>query len=335
MKSIPNYNVSSSSNRNTSSKKEIKMKKNAKQKTYYEKNNDEIPDLKKVYHQKNDNTLRTQQRAYDTEDAASKKCCLLPITDNIFQYVSFTDKIDIAIEQNIDFVRDRNSKYYESKKDKQRKYYADNNGKICKMKKVCKRNNDLIEKRSSFYNENIDLVCLKHSNYYLENRNCIREKQNKSYANHSHRILDSGGRIKLFSKMCKERTRSVFVIRNRCLYKRSVKWFDPDKYFFKFEEISDVGNRNMLICLTCDRYLEKRKILPQPVWNKLLPEVVPEVLSHLNRLERVLISRRILFKEITIMPKDKFPKLKGTICNLPIRTADIVNDLPCCAVMAL
>ena len=56
--------------------------------------------------------------------------------------------------------------------------------------------------------------------------------------------------------------------------------------------------------------------------------MVPEVLSHLNRLERLLIFRRILFKKVTIMPKGRFPKLKGTICNIPVDTADIVNVLP-------
>ena len=253
-------------NRNHSSKKEIKIKKNAKQKIYYEKNKDKIFDWKKVYYQKNVNAIRAQQRAYNTENIAGKKCCLHPITDNIFQYVSLTGKIDIVTEQNseclpdIDFVRDRNSKYYqgncESKKDKQKKYYAENSDKICEMKKAYyKRNNDLIDqKRSSYYNENLDLICLKQSNYYLENRNRIREKQNKSYANQCHRTLDSAQRIKLFSKMCKEGPTFVCVICNRCLYKRGVKCFDPDKYLYEFEEISDIGNRDMLICLTCDRY---------------------------------------------------------------------------------
>ena len=110
------------------------MKKNAKQKIYYEKNKDQILSSKKVYYQKNVSTIRTQQRAYYTENAASKKCYVPPITDNFFQYVSLTDKMDIVIEQNsehfsdIDFVRDRNSKYQsncDSKKDKQRNYYAE------------------------------------------------------------------------------------------------------------------------------------------------------------------------------------------------------------------
>ena len=133
-------------NRNHSRKKEIKMRKNAKQKIYYEKNKDQILNSKKVYYQKNVNAIRTQQTAYYTENAASKKRYLPPITDNIFQYVSLTDKIDIVIEQNseyfsdTDFVRDRNSKYCqsncESKKDKQRKYYAENSDNICKIKKA-------------------------------------------------------------------------------------------------------------------------------------------------------------------------------------------------------
>ena len=63
------------------------------------------------------------------------------------------------------------------------------------------------------------------------------------------------------------------------------------------------------------------------MWNKLEVFMVPEVLSNLNRLERVLISRRILFKKV-IAPKGKFLKLKGSICNVPIDTADIVNVLP-------
>ena len=51
-------------------------------------------------------------------------------------------------------------------------------------------------------------------------------------------------------------------------------------------------------------------------------------LADLNRLERVLISRRILFKKVSIMSKGRFPKLKGSICNIPIDLADINNVLP-------
>ena len=50
--------------RNHCSKKEIKMKKNAKQKIGYEKNKDQILDSKKVYYQKNVNAIRTKSLLY-------------------------------------------------------------------------------------------------------------------------------------------------------------------------------------------------------------------------------------------------------------------------------
>ena len=51
----------------------------------------------------------------------------------------------------------------------------------------------------------------------------------------------------------------------------------------------DVRNRDMLIWLTYNRYLKKTKKSPQALWNKMEVFMVPEVLSHLNRLDRVLI----------------------------------------------
>lgn len=56
--------------------------------------------------------------------------------------------------------------------------------------------------------------------------------------------------------------------------------------------------------------------------------VVPKVFSHLNRFERVLISRQILFKKDIIMVKGRFAKFSGSICYSPIDTADIVEILP-------
>ena len=111
-------------------------------------NKDKTLDWKLVYYQKNFNDVRTQQRAYYTENATRKKFVyfqLLYVIYN-FQYVSLTDKIDIVIEQNgecfsdIDFARDRNRKYCQvnckSKKAKRRKYYAENTDKFCKMKSL-------------------------------------------------------------------------------------------------------------------------------------------------------------------------------------------------------
>ena len=39
-------------------------------------------------------------------------------------------------------------------------------------------------------------------------------------------------------------------------------------------------------------------------------------------------SKRILFKKIVIMPKGQDPKLKGAICNVPLKPDDVYNILP-------
>ena len=48
----------------------------------------------------------------------------------------------------------------------------------------------------------------------------------------------------------------------------------------------------------------------------------------MNSLERVLISHRVLFNKIAIMLKGQLPKLKGSICNIPVHTSDIIDVIP-------
>ena len=71
--------------------------------------------------------------------------------------------------------------------------------------------------------------------------------------------------------------------------------------------------------------LKKNELPCQCVKNKLGVDDLPAEFRALRRLEKILISRRILFKKIAIMPKGQFPKLKGSICNVPIDVEDIAN----------
>ena len=48
----------------------------------------------------------------------------------------------------------------------------------------------------------------------------------------------------------------------------------------------------------------------------------------LNRLEKVIVSKRILFKIVSIMPKGQQPKIKGAICNIPISVVKTSECLP-------
>ena len=58
-------------------------------------------------------------------------------------------------------------------------------------------------------------------------------------------------------------------------------------------------------------------------------DFIPYELKDFKKLERALISRRILFKKTAIMhAKGEFAKIKGSICNIPIKAADICHILP-------
>ena len=48
----------------------------------------------------------------------------------------------------------------------------------------------------------------------------------------------------------------------------------------------------------------------------------------LNRLEKVIIGKRILFAKIVVMPKGQFRKIKGATCNVPIESEAICNVIP-------
>ena len=62
----------------------------------------------------------------------------------------------------------------------------------------------------------------------------------------------------------------------------------------------------IVICLSCDRDIQKVKKAAQALWNKLTIYPVPNTLSIINKLEKVLISRRIPFRKVTNMPKINF-----------------------------
>ena len=103
----------------------------------------------------------------------------------------------------------------------------------------------------------------------------------------------------------------------------------PPKFNFKMDYMPAATFDNRLyICLTCHKSVSKGKIPCPAVCNKLEVEAAPKVLQDLRRLERVPMSRRILFKKIAIMyGKGEFSKIKGNICNFPIETETACNVL--------
>ena len=62
-------------------------------------------------------------------------------------------------------------------------------------------------------------------------------------------------------------------------------------------------NGTTYICNLCHSYLEKSHIPAQAVCNKLQICYSLAEIKSLNRLEHILIARRVLFKKVTVMPK--------------------------------
>ena len=110
------------------------------------------------------------------------------------------------------------------------------------------------------------------------------------------------------------------------MYKKGTKKFDQSKYKCPFDTIDlkfNTGDNMYYICLTCHGHLKKQSKPPEAVWNMLDIVSPPEICQILTK-----IYRRILFKKFNFMPKGRFPKLKGSICNTPTKSDDINNALP-------
>ena len=80
---------------------------------------------------------------------------------------------------------------------------------------------------------------------------------------------------------------------------------------------------NYYICTTCDKALRKSSVPCQAVANRLNVVELPKLFQDICRLERLLLPRRILFKKVTVMPKGKSLKIKGSICNIPVSEVDV------------
>ena len=54
---------------------------------------------------------------------------------------------------------------------------------------------------------------------------------------------------------------------------------------------------------------------------------IPQELASLAKLEQILVSKRIVFQKIIVMPKGQQRKIKGAICNIPVECDQTCNHL--------
>ena len=132
---------------------------------------------------------------------------------------------------------------------------------------------------------------------------------------------DNINTVVAFKNAIKEGPYYICVVCNRNLYKKTVKLFALQNYNMDILDLFtnvESFDKSKYVCFTCDRHLKKKEIPCQAVWNKLSVDDLPGEIKSLNRLEKVLISKIILFKKISIMSKGQQPKIKGSVCNIPI-----------------
>ena len=55
---------------------------------------------------------------------------------------------------------------------------------------------------------------------------------------------------------------------------------------------------------------------------------VPPELASLEKLEQILVSQRIIFQKIVVMPKGQQRKIRGAICNVPVSCEETCHVLP-------
>ena len=213
----------------------------------------------------------------------------------------------------------------ETKKEYQKSRYSKN----CKSK---------LEYQKNKYNENSELRKEYERSQYWENPELKREYKKSQYKKNAKTRKDktkkkiSGKGVEKFCQQIKQGPYYICTECQRSLYKRSVKVFRQEKYTIMTEKCRSFVNSfdgKIYICETCHKYLLKGVIPCQSVSNKMALDPIPKELQDLHRLERILISKRILFKKIAIMHgKGEFSKIKGTICNVPIESKSICNILP-------
>ena len=88
-------------------------------------------------------------------------------------------------------------------------------------------------------------------------------------------------------------------------------------------------DEKIYICDTCNKHLSINEIPCQEIFNKMSLDSIPDELKDFKKIEKISISRKIIFKKIAIMhEKGEFAKIKSNMSNIPNEAANIFNILP-------
>ena len=111
-------------------------------------------------------------------------------------------------------------------------------------------------------------------------------------------------KVSNFKLMIKSGPFFIRVICSRFLYRTSVICFNIEKYCVDENIIflAKSYDHNYYICTTCDKALSKNSVPCQAVANRSNVVELPKFFQDIRRLERLLVSRTILYKKVTVIP---------------------------------
>ena len=118
------------------------------------------------------------------------------------------------------------------------------------------------------------------------------------------------------------------------MYQRNVRLFKYEKYQILCAELFQAVksfDEKLYICETCQKHFNKNEIPSQAVCNKMAfrsyTRWVEKNEKKKKKIRKKIIFKRILFRKINF-GKGELRKINGSICNIPIETANICNILP-------
>ena len=131
------------------------------------------------------------------------------------------------------------------------------------------------------------MSCISYFQKYIKN---FQIKKRRLYESSFNRKVSN------FNLLTKNWPFFICIICNRCLYRTSVICFDIEKCSVDKNIIFMVKSydNNYYICIACDKALRENSVPCQAVANKLNVVELPKLFQDIRRLERLLVSRKIL-----------------------------------------
>ena len=136
-------------------------------------------------------------------------------------------------------------------------------------------------------------------NKYVKNPEPKNENRKKVHTKNKKRL----NKVKKFCQQVRKSPYFIYTAFYRYLSDRKVRLFEYAKYILtaKFYFPVRSFDEKIYICNTCHKCLSRNEIPCQAVLNKYNLDPIPDQLTDLKELEKILPSKRIIFKKIAIM----------------------------------